>query len=324
MSRTGTWVLLSVLLAVWLTAAVSATPPDGPILHGPLLTDVEAWKKLPRAAKGSEQPLPTWARALAPTLPHTTAAMLELDYRHRALGPLEPKLRARVRWVAARALQSVHGEAIAAADLRRAGGSAADLRVLAGNRAGLPEAERLALTFAEKLAARPHAVTDAEVARLVRYYGECQVVGLALHVAYAGFQDRLLRALELPAVADGSPPIDVRFPPPPLGTRLARPRKGPARTVSAPRARPNEAWRQLDLAALDRQMRRQQQSRPRVRLPEGSAGANRWGLVCRTYQPELAAGWTVCRDRFGAEANQEAIFEACVFWVVARAQESFY
>lgn len=326
MTRSGAWLLLSLLFVVRLTASARATPPlEGPLLRGPLLTDAEAWKKLPRAAKGTGQPLPAWARALAPTLPRTTAAMLELDYRHRVFGPLDPKLRARVRWVAARALRSAHGEAIAAADLRRAGGSSADLQALAGDRAGLPEAERLALTFAEKLATRPHSVTDAEVARLVRHFNEKQVVGLALHVAHAGFQDRLLRALDLPAEAGAvPPPLDVRFTPPPLGARLAQPRQGPAGKAPSPRTLPDAGWRKLDLAALGREMRRQAQRRPRIRLPEGSVGTNRWGLICRTFQPELAAGWTGCRDRFGAEANQDPIFEASVFWVVARAQESFY
>src|SRR5262245_39548754 len=48
-----------------------------------LVASKEAWKSLPPAEKGTGQPLPVWARALAPLLPHTTAAMLELDFRQR-------------------------------------------------------------------------------------------------------------------------------------------------------------------------------------------------------------------------------------------------
>ena len=38
--------------------------------HGfPLLNDAQAWSKLPALEKGTRQPLPTWARALAAALP---------------------------------------------------------------------------------------------------------------------------------------------------------------------------------------------------------------------------------------------------------------
>ena len=51
--------------------------------HGfPLLNDAQAWSKLPALEKGTRQPLPTWARALAAALPRTTAAMLELAQCH--------------------------------------------------------------------------------------------------------------------------------------------------------------------------------------------------------------------------------------------------
>src|SRR4051812_30176715 len=50
----------------------------------PALPNDEAWKRLPAAEKGGGKPLPAWARTLADALPRTTAAMLELDYLHRA------------------------------------------------------------------------------------------------------------------------------------------------------------------------------------------------------------------------------------------------
>src|SRR5262249_17660260 len=59
----------------------------------PISENSEAWKFLPPADKGAGQPLPAWARTLARTLPRTTAALLELDYLHRAKSPLDPKLR---------------------------------------------------------------------------------------------------------------------------------------------------------------------------------------------------------------------------------------
>ncbi|MCI0455906.1 MAG: carboxymuconolactone decarboxylase family protein [Gemmataceae bacterium] len=251
--------------------------------------------------------------------------MLELDYRHRALSPLDPKLRARLRWVAARALGCKYSETSSAADLLRAGGTPTDLRTLAEDHTGLPEAERAALAFARKLVVRPGAAADREVARLVSAHGEKQVVAMVLLLAHATFQDRLLLALDLPPEPGGPlPPVEVRIASPPIGTSLAVPRKGPASQPLRPH--PGFAGKQprVDFAVLQKAVERQQSLRPRIRLPQSEPGNIHWGLVCRTYQPELAASWSSCRNYFGAEANQDAVFEASVFWVVAQAQESFY
>src|SRR5260370_32890109 len=87
----------------------------------PLLDGKEPWKRLPPAELGADQPLPVWARALAESLPCTTAALLELDYLQRAPSPLNAKLRGRMRWVAAHANRGSYSEAYAAAELHRAG-----------------------------------------------------------------------------------------------------------------------------------------------------------------------------------------------------------
>src|SRR5262249_14148201 len=114
------------------------------------LKNAEAWKRLPAAEGGAGAPLPAGARVLADALPRTTAAMLELDYLHRAGSPLDPGLRGRMRWVAAHANRCAYGEAYAAADLRRAGVDDAAIKALAGDPAGWPEKERAALTFARR------------------------------------------------------------------------------------------------------------------------------------------------------------------------------
>ncbi len=315
-------VLAPVLLCLYTAPAGAQDVPARP----PILSDAEAWKRLPHAEKGAGRPLPVWARALAATLPHTAAAMLELDYRQRALGPLDPKLRAKVRWAAARALGCAYGEAYAATDLLRGGGSRDDLRALDGDHARLPEAERLALAFARKLARAPHTATDEEVATLVRRYGEKRVVALVLLVAYASFQDRLLLALDLPVEPGGPlPPLEVAFAPVPVGTSLAAPRTPPpARPAALPTPVTTRAAGGTDLLTLQKEIEKQRTRRPRIRLPRREPGAIRWGLVCRTYQPELAAAWALCRRNFGAEANQDPVFEASVFWVVTQARESFY
>jgi hypothetical protein len=249
--------------------------------------------------------------------------MLELDHRHRAHSPLPPKLRARARWVAADALGCAYSRTTAAADLLRHGGSSADLHALAGDLAGLPEAERWALIFARKMASDPHRTTDEEVARLVQAYGEKQVVALILLLAHANFQDRLLLALDLPLEADGPlPPLAVRFAPVALGANLAV-RRRPPPTHPAPPPAPDREWGGLDFPSLLREVEKQRTRQPRIHLAT-RPGDIHWGLVCRTHQPELAAAWSLCRRRFGAEANADPVFEASVFWVVAHARQSYY
>jgi alkylhydroperoxidase family enzyme len=314
--------LLPLLLVLGLAPASPESPPD---LTAPVATltdanvpaDADVWRQLPRAEHGSGQPLPGWARELAPTLPHTVAAMLELDYRHRAASPIAPKLRAKIRWVAAHALGCAYGEAYAAADLVRGGGSPADLRGLCGDFDGLPEAERVALAFAKKMARKPHETTDDEVTCLLRHYGKKQVVAMVLLLAFANFQDRLVLALDLP-VEQGGPrrPLDVRFAPVPLGTNLMLPRKGmpnppavaPSRLVLASTGNGSG----LDFLKVQSEIAKQRTRRGRLRLPD-EPGAIYWRLVCRTYQPEMAAAWAACRHHFGAEANQDPVFEASVF-----------
>ena len=103
--------------------AASETRPRGnPVA---LLTDEECWKRMPTPASGSGRPLPNWAKAVAVSLPRTAAAMLDLDHAQRKRGPLDPVLRAKMRWVVAHANRCAYSEAYALADLRRAGGDEA-------------------------------------------------------------------------------------------------------------------------------------------------------------------------------------------------------
>jgi alkylhydroperoxidase family enzyme len=319
------------LLTAFLVGIPSARGgDDARAITSPLLLpgvdDAAAWKKLPRAETGTGQALPAWARALAPSLPHTTAAMLELDYRHRTHSALPPKLRAMLQWTAAHALSCGYAEANAAADLQRSGGTADELQALRKDGAGLPEAERAALAFARKTTIEPDAVTDKEVADLVRCYGEKQVVAMVLLVAYSTFQDRLLLALDLALEPGGPrPPPEVHFAPIPLGTRLAVPRSQPIGVpMYTPRAAPDQAGGRPDFESLRKLIEKQRSRRARIGLPSGEGNAVHWGAVCRTYQPELASAWAACQRSFGAEANQDPIFSTSVFWIVSYARQSFY
>src|SRR5262249_58194400 len=117
--------------------------------------------------------------------PGTAAAMLELDSLQRTRSPLTPALRAKMRWVAARANGCEYGMAYALADWRR-DARAADAEVAkltGGDWSDYPPAEVAALRFARKLTADAAAVTDGEVAELRRLYGDSAVVGLVLLLA---------------------------------------------------------------------------------------------------------------------------------------------
>jgi alkylhydroperoxidase family enzyme len=308
----------------------------------PVDSDAEAWKHLPAADRGSGRPLPVWARALARTLPRTTAAMLELDYLQRTRSPLGPRLRAHMRWVAAHANRCAYGEADAEADLRRAGVDDAGIRGLAQGGANLPPPERLALEFARKMTLAAHTVTDTEVARLIELHGPRQVVAMVLLLAYANFQDRLILSLDLPPETGGPlPPLDVHFHPkqaptaPTAGHRRPAPAGGPA---PAPALAGDQEWTAWDVTQLQQALEQQRGRRPRIvvpawgevrkHLPPESAKRPplriRWSLVCLGYQPELAAGWCACLWAFDRESRLERALEESIFWVVTRSLQCFY
>jgi hypothetical protein len=129
----------------------------------------------------------------------------------------------------------------------------------------------------------------------------------------------------LPAEATG--PLEVRFKPRPLG---AGPLATPRPAVPEQRRTPETVLVTGDLTAgldwntLHQGLSRQRQRRPRIPLPAGQAHEVRWGLLCRTYQPGLAAGWSACTTAFAREADEDPVFEAHVFWVVTQAMRCFY
>jgi alkylhydroperoxidase family enzyme len=306
----------------------------------PALSNEEAWRRLPPAEEGSGQPLPAWALILAGPLPRTTAALLELDYVQRAKSPLGPELRGRLRWTAARVNRCAYGLACAAADLRRAGLSAAEIQALDREDAARTEAERIALAFARKMMRAADTVTDAEFARLTRHYGDKQTVAIVLHLAYAAFQDRLLLYLGVHEEKGGPlPPLKVRF-----RKEKGLPVGGTARPDPAPRS-PEKAtqeadreWTALDFAQLLQKMESQRERPSRIRVPtweelrkqgvpERPGGAPlriRWSLVCLGYQRELAAPWSMCLGTFAAEAAQDRVLEESLFWVITRRLNCFY
>lgn len=305
----------------------------------PMLPNNEAWRKLPGAGV-DPQPLPGWARMLAGPMPKATAAMLELDALHRTGDRLPAVLRGKLRWVAADANKCEYARAAAAADLRRAGQTDADLEALAAGRADR-EAEREALTFARKMMVDANTVTDAEVKRLIERYGERPFVGMVTLLAHAAFQDRVLLALNVPAEAKVVPPVTAKFtrtrtpagppPKPPAGFKPVLP-TGDNPTTTDPE------WRDKSFADLQRGLTGQKERVSRIRIPDWSEvgpklPADSWGhriprvywnQVAYAHQPEATDLWFDAVDQFRQETRMDRVFQQYLFWVVTRANDCFY
>lgn len=304
-----------------LVAAARAESPFAP------LGNEACWTCLPARKSGEKGVLPLWARMLARSLPQTTAAMLELDYLHRTGDALPAEIRGTVRWAAARALRCSYGEAVALADLRAAGAREDLIGTLTADPPAWPEDVRSAMAFAFTLTRAGHEVSDAQVAELIGRYGEKQVVAMALLVAYANFQDRLALALGIESEPGGPrPPLEVTFVRRRLeAVALVPPRRSPASFAGADLAPPSGPTdHSLKFTGIQAGLAQQRCRLPRIRLPESDPGANRWGLVGQTYQPELATAWSACTQAFGEEADQDPIFEQSLFWLVTRARQCFY
>ena len=131
-----------------------------------------------RGDRGRQPALPAWARVTAATLPRTTATLLELDDLHRTKSPLDPKVRAMARWVVADANRCQQSQAVAVADLKRAGATDAEVGALKGDRSVLSAETRRVLDVARELTRAAYKVSDDQMALLKRDLGESKLVAL--------------------------------------------------------------------------------------------------------------------------------------------------
>lgn len=339
-------------MRISLVFALMAVPVwawGAPLARVPVLTNAEAWKKMTFIETEIGQPLPVWIRALAVSLPKTAAAMLDLDYAQRVDSPLPPRLRAKLRWLAADANRCDYAKAYARADYMRSGGSAEDIDELPKQLDKLPEAERLALQLVKQLVEAAYTVSDEQVARLVELYGEKDVVAIVLIAAYANFQDRLLLALGVEVESDGPlPPFKVRFHKTKSDKATEAKKEKPKRIVSPPATNPpplpekldDPEWTALSFdnlrQRLDNQIARR---RARVRIPDWEtvrvhlpdSVPNRekpirikWSLLTYGYQPRLTAAWIGGLRAFQQESDLDAVFHESMFWVVTRSLQCFY
>jgi alkylhydroperoxidase family enzyme len=305
----------------------------------PLLSNEEAWKRLPplERDKGAHPLLPAWARMLAGPLPVTTARMLELDDLHRNGYRLDARLQALVRWAAADAIACAYTKAAAAADLRRTGASPADLESLATSQEQLPTPERLAMSFARKMTRAAYSVTDDEVKQLIGVLGEERFVALVALLAHAGFQDRLLLALQVQEEPEG--------PLPPLAARFVRPEaKTPDHKASPEKLKASLPVNKASIPAsaawlgLQKNLDNQRARTGRIRVPSHEEVLKRvgpkhpgkwqtdilWSRVCYGFQPELTDAFFDCVAAFRQETALDRVFQQCVFWVATQSLQCFY
>lgn len=327
----------SLILTTALTVLTSIASAAGSRV--PLLDTASAWKRLPETESGGGGPLPTWARALADSLPRTTAAMLDFDRLHRTKSPLGQQLRAKMRWVVADANRCEYAKAFAVADLKRAGVSEFEIEKLAKLNPEAPAAERAALRFAYEMTLRAYSVTDDSVAELKRIYGDDKLAAMVLLIASANFQDRLYLALGLELAADEPmEPLEVRF-----VKKAAKP-DVPKRVIpegekpKVPEFVDDPEWVAVDFATLQENLTKQRERNGRIRVPSWDEVLAvlpkdypnkqpiriQWSLVCMGYQPELALAWSACTSAFREEAKQDRVFEESQFWVVTRQLNCFY
>jgi AhpD family alkylhydroperoxidase len=302
----------------------------------PMLRNEEAWKRLPGAPE-TVQPLPAWARMLAGPLPLTTARMLELDALHRTGDRLDPRLRGLVRWAAADANRCDYAKAVAAADLRRAGLSEAELQAVTAKASRLSAAERAAVAFARKMMRQAHAVTDDEVKQLLQFFGEERLVALVALLAHASFQDRIFLAANVQGEAgEPLPPLTVEFAKP----KPKAPASGTAPAAKArngtPAAKGTAAG--AEWLGLQQSLDKQRTRVGRIRVPSREEVLKRigdkhpagwqagilWSRVCYGFQPELTDAWFACAAAFRQEARLDRVFEQSVFWVVTQSLQCFY
>jgi alkylhydroperoxidase family enzyme len=328
------------------TLAKADPPREGgtAVLAFEPLSDEESWKRMPPAESGGGQALPSWARALAGPMPRTTAALLRLDLVHRTRNPLDPKLRAQMRWVAANANRCEYSRAYALFDGRRAGLDDAAIEALRrGDHSRRPSAEKAALEFARKMTVDPASVSDGEFAALVEAYGERKAAAMVLLMAYSNFQDRLLLCLGSPVEPGGpQPPVEVVFAPEAFATKMLKPPTSQASPLPKRTGKDliedGPDWTSLSYEQLQTRLEEQRRKPTRLRipswedvergLPPGFMKPSRivWNQVCLGYQPELATAWETIMRTNGAEmrGKVDRVFSVSVFWIVTRAIDCPY
>jgi len=195
----------------------SLAAPDPGVVRPPLEPRQEvaaAWStcrnRTPRVALLSEEelrtllpvdrgagPIPAWKHALAyfPAMGLEQAACIEAVARE---GRLPPLLKAQLAWVSARHNRAWYALDCARARLAALGCSEDDIWSLDQLDGHVDQAVAEALRFGARLTATPHAIADADVARLREHYSDHETAEIVFVVCTANMFDRFTETLGLP------------------------------------------------------------------------------------------------------------------------------
>ena len=306
-----------------------------------VLSDEECWTLLPKAIKGSGQPLPVWARAVSVHLPRTAAAMLKLDFAHRTKSPLDPILRAKMRWVVANANHCEYSRLYAVADMKRAGASDEVVATLVGNPDNWTDADRQPLEFARLLTLAAPTIPDSMFEELRQTYGDEGVASMVLLAAYGNFQDRIVLGLQLPLEESGPlAPVDVEFEEGALQIASLIPPNGERSellTNGEDVVSDDGDWGTVSFEELQARLEQQRDRQPRLPVPTWDdvkgklppAMATRptrivWSLMTYGYAAELQIPWSIATRTMWAERPGDRVFEESLFWIQTRAIECNY
>jgi alkylhydroperoxidase family enzyme len=327
------------LMAISFVSASTDARPEQPAVA--LLSDAECWNHLPKTVSGSGQPLPSWARAVAIHLPRTAAAMLKLDFAQRTKSPVDPVLRAKMRWVIAEGNHCEYSMSYAIADLKRAGASDEVIGVLTGDPKAWPDADRQPLQFARLLTVSAPTIPDSLFEDLRQKFGEHQVASMVLLAAYGNFQDRIVLGLNLP-MEDSGPlaPIEIEFV---EGALQMAPLIPPHNEVPSLRTSGEDVvaddadWSAISFDELQARLEQQRDRKPRLPIPtwdevKGKLPSNMivrptkivWNLLTYGYAPELQVPWSTATRTMWAELPGDRVFEESLFWIQTRTIECNY
>lgn len=305
-----------------------------------VLSDAEAWERLPKAVAGSGQPLPVWCRAVATQLPRTAAAMLNLDIAHRTKSPLNPVLRAKMRWIVANANHCEYSRQYAIFDLKQAGASAEVIRCLEGGSANWPKEDQEPLEFARMLTLDAPNIPDALFESLRSQLGDEKVASMVLLAAYGNFQDRIVLGLQLPMEEQGPrAPVKVEFAEGALQMASLIP-NAPAQT-STPTGKDvvedDSSWTSLTFDQLQDRLEKQRARKPRLPIPTWDDVKGKlppqmatrptrivWSLMTYGYAAELQIPWSISTRTHWAERPGDRVFEESLFWIQTRTIECNY
>lgn len=307
------------------------------------VSNEQAWTLLPTPTEGQSTPLPVWARLMVTDLPKTTAALLELDYAQRTAGSVEPKLRAAMRFVAAKSIRCAYSQATAALDAKAAGvDSAAWKELEAGKYSSWSTKDQAALEFASSMTLDSDGYPDDDFKQLVQHFDERAVASMVLHLAYANFIDRWLICLGVAGDTNALPPTKVAFSPESLEFKTTPPATTnqptlPTEITANVEKFKNPTW--LPYPELQERLAVQRKRSTRLPVPDWDQFADKlpkglmekpsdivWYKIAFGYAHELAVPFEIYLRTAGSEirTNWDRPFGNCLFWMVTNAMKCPY